>query len=220
MWDPFEFIKKHRRAAILLAALAMLLLALGVPFVVNLLFKVGSGSGFLHAEWDAGDALAYCGTVLTFSSTVALSVLALWQSHTISEQTRRREEAIERLEEERRKPRFIITGVVGHNRMQDLIFSIRNISENPIYKAFLSDFRAEGGGRVIWSPADKTVTFDCIFLGEPAEVKLGNPPLDGYSSLSFTITLLNQYGTAYRYRVVGTPVGSACLPRFEITQEP
>lgn len=49
--------------------------------VVHLLFKWYSGVDFFVAEWEAGDLLGYIGTMLTFVSTIILSVLALRASN-------------------------------------------------------------------------------------------------------------------------------------------
>lgn len=49
--------------------------------IVHVLFKWYSGVDFFVAEWEAGDLLGYIGTMLTFVSTIILSVLALRASN-------------------------------------------------------------------------------------------------------------------------------------------
>ena len=56
---------------------------LGIPFIINVLFKIYSPIYLFEAEWSAGDALGYYGDVLAFMGTVVLGALALYQNHII-----------------------------------------------------------------------------------------------------------------------------------------
>lgn len=49
--------------------------------IVHVLFKWYSGVDFFVAEWETGDLLGYIGTMLTFVSTIILSILALQASN-------------------------------------------------------------------------------------------------------------------------------------------
>jgi len=72
-----KFWKQYKRKAI-----KWTLIGLFAPLlVVHLLFKWYSGVDFFVAEWEAGDLLGYIGTMLTFVSTIILSVLALRASN-------------------------------------------------------------------------------------------------------------------------------------------
>ena len=48
---------------------------MGVPFVINILFKINATTDILVAEWSAGDALGYYGAILSFLGTVVLGAL-------------------------------------------------------------------------------------------------------------------------------------------------
>ena len=59
--------------------------ALGLAFVVNLLFKIHS-VGLLSAEWDAGDALNYVAAIASFIGTVVLGYIAYSQNEMLMRQ--------------------------------------------------------------------------------------------------------------------------------------
>lgn len=61
-----QFIKKH---ALIISTLA-LLFVLGIPVLINCLFKLHPSIDFFSAEWDAGDALGFYGTLLGAVATV------------------------------------------------------------------------------------------------------------------------------------------------------
>lgn len=77
-----DWIKNHK-VLFALICVAILLLLIGVPFIINILFKVPAISEAFVAEWDAGDALGYYGAILSFIGTVVLGALALYQNHII-----------------------------------------------------------------------------------------------------------------------------------------
>lgn len=72
-----KFWTKHKKVIIIWVLVGFFLPLI----VVHLLFKWYSGVDFLVAEWSAGELLEYIGTILTFISTIILSVLALQSSN-------------------------------------------------------------------------------------------------------------------------------------------
>ena len=62
----------------------VLLLTVGVPLVIHLLFKIDTGIFFFQAEWSAGDFLQYYASVLALIPTTILSIVAL--NYTINSQ--------------------------------------------------------------------------------------------------------------------------------------
>ena len=52
----FEWIKKHKALFIIICVMIFIAL-IGVPFAINLLFKVDTKINVFQAEWSAGDAL-------------------------------------------------------------------------------------------------------------------------------------------------------------------
>ena len=79
----FERIKKHKGLCIIIICIAAFVVVIGVPFGINLLFKIQSNINIFEAEWTAGDALGYYGALLSFIGTVVLGALALYQNHII-----------------------------------------------------------------------------------------------------------------------------------------
>ena len=77
-----DWIKKHR-VLFSLICVVILLLLIGIPFVINILFKINATTDIFVAEWSAGDALGYYGAILSFFGTVVLGALALYQNHII-----------------------------------------------------------------------------------------------------------------------------------------
>ena len=71
-----DWFKKHR-VLFALICVVILLLLMGVPFVINILFKINATTDILVAEWSAGDALRYYGAILSFLGTVVLGALVI-----------------------------------------------------------------------------------------------------------------------------------------------
>lgn len=72
-----KFWKKHKTKIIVWSMIGIF-----CPLIiVHLLFKWKTGVDFFEAEWSAGELLEYIGTILTFISTIILSVLALHSSN-------------------------------------------------------------------------------------------------------------------------------------------
>ena len=70
-----DWFKKHR-VLFALICVVILLLLMGIPFVINILFKINTTTDIFVAEWSAGDALGYYGAILSFLGTVVLGALS------------------------------------------------------------------------------------------------------------------------------------------------
>ena len=60
-----------------------------VPLVINILFKFDFKIWWLESEWSAGDALNFYAGILSFSGTIVLGIVSIWQTkkaNNISEQ--------------------------------------------------------------------------------------------------------------------------------------
>ena len=95
----FEWIKKHKALFFIICVIVLIAL-IGVPFVINLLFKADTNINVFQAEWSAGDALGYYGAVLSFLGTVILGALALYQNHMIKEEADKKAALLEEKEQE------------------------------------------------------------------------------------------------------------------------
>ncbi len=137
-----EWIKKHKIAVVVICALVVFTL-IGVPFLINILFKINTGINVLQAEWSAGDALGYYGAVLSFIGTVALGVLALYQNHVIKEEADKRETLLEERERIENMPKFRMSHKLSSGFAGEIIFDIENISENIAYEIKVHDLYIE-----------------------------------------------------------------------------
>lgn len=93
----FDWIKKHKIFVFIIA----ITVTLGVPVIIHIVFKIDSGISFLEAEWEAGDVLAYYGSILSFIGTVVLGALALYQNKLIKEESEKRADIQCRMEYEK-----------------------------------------------------------------------------------------------------------------------
>lgn len=145
----FEWIKKHKVLFIIICIIVFIVL-IGVPFGINLLFKIQSNINIFEAEWTAGDALGYYGTVLSFIGTVVLGALALYQNHIIKQEADSRALLIEKREHIENMPKFHMQfrGCMGFGNKIE--FSISNISENIAYDIRIYDIRIRDKDTTLW----------------------------------------------------------------------
>lgn len=145
MW---EWIKKHKVAFAVICILVVFALV-GVPLLINILFKVNTGISALQAEWSAGDMLGYYGAVLSFLGTVALGVLALYQNHVIKEEADKKAALLEEKEHIENMPKFRMSHKLSSGFAGGIVFDIENISENIAYEIRVYDLRIEWGEKSI-----------------------------------------------------------------------
>ncbi len=62
---------------LILSVLSVMIMIVGVPIVINELYK--SNTGYLTL-WGAPEVLSYYGAVLSFAGTVVLGIIAVWQN--------------------------------------------------------------------------------------------------------------------------------------------
>ena len=94
--------------------------------IIHLLFKWYWGTDFFAAEWSAGELLGYVGACFTFTGTVTLGILALWQNDKLSKQN----EAYRKMIENKDMPiiRVSISSIIG--MAENINFLISNVSDN------------------------------------------------------------------------------------------
>ena len=51
-----------------------------IPLLINICFKVDFNIPFLQSEWTAGDALNFYGSILSFTGTIVLGIISVWQT--------------------------------------------------------------------------------------------------------------------------------------------
>ena len=169
----FDWIKKHK-AAFFISCLAILTLLVGIPFIINLLFKINSNICFLQAEWSAGDALGYYGAVLSFLGTVVLGALALYQNHIIKLDSDNKSALLEEKERLENMPKFYFHLRSESGYCGKLGLVIKNISNNIAYEIHIYDIRLKNGTETIWESSD-TYGSPAINPAKQIEFQLSSP---------------------------------------------
>lgn len=195
----FEWIKKNKTLFTVICILVFISLA-GVPFVINLLFKVNSNISFLEAEWSAGDALGYYGAVLSFIGTVVLGALALYQNHIIKTEADKKAELLEAQEKAENMPRFYLRLLGASGFCGKLRISIMNVSNNIAYDINLYDIRLEQGTNTIWEYKD-TYGSPAINPQKHIEIQTQTPSQTNKDELIFTATMscLDKFNEKHEY---------------------
>ncbi len=136
----FEWIKGHRKRAIIIVILSALIIIFGIPAIINICFKISAPCRFLEPEWKASDALTYYGGVLGFLSTASLSMLALYQNYEIKKESDAKQALLEKMAYERDMPLFRIENSFCCGNWGNLNLSILNLSDNVAYDLVVSEF--------------------------------------------------------------------------------
>ena len=148
-----DWFKKHR-VLFALICVVILLLLMGIPFVINILFKINTTTDIFVAEWSAGDALGYYGAILSFLGTVVLGALALYQNHIIKTEADKKAALAEEQERAENMPRFFLRFQCASGFCGSLKFAVMNVSNNIAYTVDVYDIKIKGGSKTIWESDD------------------------------------------------------------------
>ena len=211
----FDWIKKYWIYVLLLA----LVIVLGIPFGIHLLFKIHPRVAFFSAEWSAGDALTYYGSVLSFVGTVVLGALALYQNRLIKIEADKRAAILEEKEHEKNMPKFVATSRTCGGNCSNLHFDITNISENTAAEIIVFDIHiSTGEGRQLWE-SSRTYPFPSIPANSHVEVKLNNISIhDDGSIFSMQMRCRDKYNELHQYSITGIFYIKNFFPQFKITE--
>lgn len=217
MKSIFGFMRNHKAATMAVIGIVVLLL-LGGPLMINVLFKHSAPVEILRAEWDAKDALSYYGSALSFLSTLILSGLAIWQNRRIQEENLKYTEQLEKMERAKFAPKLnieqvVLTGGSGGT----LQFVIKNESENHAYDVRLSDIHIEDarGERVGDSFEEQEVEY--ISQNKPYTAVLRKFPVaDDGCSLYITVTYKDILNYEHMEKVYGS-IGKHGVTSFKIS---
>lgn len=149
----FDWLKKNKRICFI-SCLGILFMLLGIPFIINVLFKIYSPIYLFEAEWSAGDALGYYGDVLAFIGTVVLGALALYQNHIIKKEADKKAADIEEQQRIENMPKFYIRLLSASGFCGSLEFTINNVSNNIAYDIEVYDLKMKKGSNTIWESED------------------------------------------------------------------
>lgn len=149
----FDWLKKNKGLC-LISCLGILFMLLGIPFIINILFKIYSPIYLFEAEWSAGDALGYYGDVLAFIGTVVLGALALYQNHIIKTEADKKAADIEEQQRIENMPKFYMRFLSASGFWGSLGFTINNVSNNIAYDIEVYDLRIKKDSNTIWESDD------------------------------------------------------------------
>lgn len=219
MNDFLKFIIKHKKALHVIVFL-LLIITIGIPLLINWLYKQPALIPFFVAEWGAADALSYYGSVLTFLGTAALSTLALWQNHQIKVVNDKHSALLAQLEEMKNAIYFKI-------QVDSLLFNARkakitlhNLTENMAYNISISELQIINSvdNTVFWKePEEKTCNHLGAFMGW--EIELNNAEIPGAEYyIMFMISYADKYGKTYTLRTTGLWDNTKQKLHFEIAE--
>ena len=210
----FDWIKKHWIIVLLLTFVVVL----GVPIGIHLLFKIHPRVSFFSAEWSAGDALNYYGSILSFIGTVVLGALALYQNRLIKTEADKRAAILEEKEHEKNMPKFVATSRSCNGNCSNLHFDIKNISENTATEIIVFDIHiSSGDGRHLWT-SSQPYSFASIPANSQVDVKLNNIPIQDGSIFSMQMQCRDKYSELHQYSITGIYYIKNNFPKFTITE--
>lgn len=198
-----NFVKKYK-LIIILIVVGLIIVVIIIPALLNILFKISAPFEIFEAEWEASAALSYYGEILAFLSTMALSILALWQNIKTSEANDRHTVLLEQMEREKNAPRFIFEECVVLGRASNLTFEIINVTDNIAQGISLSDFSLiNEAGQAYWN--NKHLV-QISYLGPLMKHKIElrtDGIKDSKDQLVFSISYSDIFNTKYKKKVVG-----------------
>lgn len=195
----FKWIKKHKALFIIICVLILIAL-IGIPFAINLLFKVDTKINMFHAEWSAGDALGYYGSVLSFLGTVILGALALYQNHIIKEEADKKSALLEEKEHIENMPKFSMHFRSCFGFAVKLGFAIKNYSKNISYDIKVYDIRIKSNDTTMWESKQiyKTAALDS---NSEFKINLDSPEIKDADNLILLayMTCKDKYNDNHEY---------------------
>ena len=194
-----DWIKKHR-VLFSLICVVILLLLIGIPFLINILFKINATTDIFVAEWSAGDALGYYGAILSFLGTVVLRALALYQNYIIKTEADKKTALAEEQERAENMPRFYMRFQGASGFCGSLKFAIMNVSNNIAYSINVYDIKIKDGAKTIWEYND-TYIAPVINPQKELSIQTKSPATNetGEFTLFATMSCMDKYDGKHEY---------------------
>lgn len=135
------FVNKYKIIAIII----LITLLIGVPFIINILFKIHPTNKIFIAEWGAGDLLNYYGSILLGLITTYLAYVAITQTKYANDMNKRL-----LIMEESNKKAYLKLNIKDskieniENGTKNLALEFENITDNIIV-----DFKINGSDKLL-----------------------------------------------------------------------
>ena len=194
-----DWIKK-RKVLFVLICVAILFLLIGVPFIINILFKINAAADIFAAEWSAGDALGYYGAILSFIGTVVLGALALYQNHIIKTEADEKSARAEEQERAENMPRFFMRFQGASGFCGSLKFAVMNVSNNIAYNVDVYDIKIKDGSKTIWESND-TYSAPAVNPQKEIAIQTKSPAVNGGGEFTLfaTMSCMDKYDGSHEY---------------------
>lgn len=203
-----DYVKSHTK--LLIGSIIFIaIVTIAIPLLLNLLFKIPAPFYFLSAEWTADSVLNFYGTTLSFLSTTALSVLALWQNQVIKKANDEHTEILRRMEIDKNAPVILLEYKASLANGHKLKFIVKNISENIATEVSIENIKLKSQtSKPIWE--DKTCySTKFLYINQEYEVKLENDPFPNSSyQLVMGISYRDKFQNIYKRKVIGSLDGN------------
>lgn len=218
MGNFFKFISEHRK--VLYIIFLLLIFIIGIPLLINWLYKQSALAPFFVAEWEAADALSYYGSVLTFLGTVTLSALSLWQNYQIKLGNEKHSFLLAQLEKAKNAIHFKIYVVALLNNASKVKIKLSNLTENIAYNISISKLQiiSRCNNKVCWEDSQEKA-YDHLGPFMEWEINLNNPEItEPECYMTFMISYTDKYGETYTLRATGLWDNSKQKLHFEIAE--
>lgn len=195
----FEWIRKNIKLFIIIC-LVVIVMLIGIPFIINLLFKFNFNISIFEAEWSAGDALGYYGAVLSFLGTVVLGALALYQNHMIKEEAEKKTVLLEEKEHIENMPKFNMSFKSCYGFGCRIGFSVKNYSKNVSYEIKVYDIRIKSDDTILWE-SKQIYKRSNLDANKEFEINLDSPEIKNYDNLILIahMTCKDKYNEDHEY---------------------
>lgn len=212
-----DYIKKNQ-IIVIVVVVVILVLVIGVPLMINWMFKVPALCKLFAVDWDAKDALGYYGDVLGFLGTVIFSGLALWQNHVIQQVNDNHTQILEQMEFDKNSPRIVAKCCSSNGSMSNIKLEVKNISENIAEKISVYGFAIiDEVGSTLWRRED-VISVDYLIGDKVCQISVGNPPIENDNhQIMFDIKYYDKFGMIHACKVVGIMAKEEKLT-FKITE--
>lgn len=217
--EMWQFLKKHW-LLISIGFICVLFFVVGMPLIINWIFKQPALCEFFVVDWEAKDALAYYGSALGFLGTVIFSALALWQNHMIKTESNKRQEVLDRMEVQKHMPIIEVRPSSCSGSGMHLSFNISNVSENVALDIVVSKIQIlNNDGSEFWIN-DREYKYQHLGT-EAISISLKNPQLTDLSQIMvFRISFKDKFEKYHTLFVEGKQTGEKItFPKFCVTEK-
>lgn len=218
MKEPKGFSKKL--IILFIVIIIIVVIIIGIPFLINLLFKISAPNDIFVAEWDASAFLQYYGTVLAFLSTTFLGILALWQNRIIQKNNDNHTAQLERMERDKNAPVFVVEKPFTLGKSCYINFELKNISQNLALNINIFDITIKSmNGEIIWQ-TEKMYQKSYLNPSDSLIVSLENHKIEAEDyCIFFKFSCDDKFYEKHTYTASGPFDGKRSIFKFNIVEE-